>query len=357
MMRGSPEPSAAPATASAAVTIVKGACPHDCPDTCALDVHVKDGVALKVTGSAEHAPDRRRAVHQGRALHRAHLSPRSLAASAAPRRAQRAKGASSASAGRRRSRPIAGRLVRAGGARIPQQILPYSYAGTMGLVQGESMSQRFFHRLGASLLDRTICASAGTAGHEITLGSRIGIDMELADEAKLIIFWGCNADHLERAFLGARPGSQAPRRDAHRHRSVPLADRRKMPQAHRAAAGHRCRAGARADARADSRRSDRPRLRQPPHAGIRGACASACALYDPERVAAICGIAPLKIESLAHAYGTTRPALIRANYGMQRVRGGGMAMRNIACLPALVGAFRDAAGGMLLSTSRQFHDR
>jgi anaerobic selenocysteine-containing dehydrogenase len=78
-------------------------------------------------------------------------------------------------------------------AEDPQQILPYSYAGTMGLIQGESMAQRFFHRLGASLLDRTICASAGSAGHEITLGSRIGMDMELADDAKLIVFWGCNA--------------------------------------------------------------------------------------------------------------------------------------------------------------------
>ncbi len=75
----------------------------------------------------------------------------------------------------------------------PEQILPYSYAGTMGLVQGDSMSMRFFHKLGASFLDRTICASAGTAGHEITLGRRIGMDMELADEAKLIIFWGSNA--------------------------------------------------------------------------------------------------------------------------------------------------------------------
>jgi anaerobic selenocysteine-containing dehydrogenase len=76
--------------------------------------------------------------------------------------------------------------------------------------------------------------------------------------------------------------------------------------------------------------------------------------YDPGRVAAICGINAREIESLAHLYGTTRPALIRANYGMQRSRGGGMATRNIACLPALVGAFRDAAGGLLLSTSGNF---
>ena len=77
-------------------------------------------------------------------------------------------------------------------------------------------------------------------------------------------------------------------------------------------------------------------------------------LYDPAKVASICGIAPGEVESLARLYGTTRPALIRANYGMQRVRGGGMATRNIACLPALVGAFRDAAGGVLLSTGGNF---
>jgi anaerobic selenocysteine-containing dehydrogenase len=77
-------------------------------------------------------------------------------------------------------------------------------------------------------------------------------------------------------------------------------------------------------------------------------------LYDPARVAEICGIAAGEIEALAHLYGTTRPALIRANYGMQRARGGGMATRNIACLPALVGAFRDAAGGMFLSTGGNF---
>jgi len=78
------------------------------------------------------------------------------------------------------------------------------------------------------------------------------------------------------------------------------------------------------------------------------------ALYDPARVAAICGLRPAEIESLARLYGTTRPSLIRANYGMQRARGGGMATRNIACLPALTGAFRDAAGGILLSTGGNF---
>src|SRR5260370_5976996 len=76
--------------------------------------------------------------------------------------------------------------------------------------------------------------------------------------------------------------------------------------------------------------------------------------YGPARVAAICGITAGEIESLAHLYGTTRPSLIRANYGMQRARGGGMATRNVACLPALVGAFREPSGGILLSTGGNF---
>ena len=98
------------ASDAAAMTVVKGACPHDCPDTCALDVHVRDGVALKVTGSAEHAPDRRSALHQGGPLHRAHLPPGSLAASACGASARRGKGASRESVGRRRSPTMASRL-------------------------------------------------------------------------------------------------------------------------------------------------------------------------------------------------------------------------------------------------------
>src|SRR5271167_3004974 len=162
------------------IAIVKGACPHDCPDTCALDVHVKDGVALKVTGSAEHAPTAgvlctkvarytERTYHPDRLLYPLR------------RTGKKGEGRFERISWQEAINTIAERLA-AVAAEDPQQILPYSYAGTMGLVQGESMAQRFFHRLGASLLDRTICASAGSAGHKVTLGSRVGIDVEVADE-------------------------------------------------------------------------------------------------------------------------------------------------------------------------------
>src|SRR5882762_9667214 len=183
-------PDVAKATPSV-VTVVKGACPHDCPDTCALDVHVRDGIAIKVTGSAAHAPTAgvlctkvarytERTYHPDRLLH-----PLRRVGKKGEGRFERISWEEAITAIAQRLEPIA--------AEDPEQILPYSYAGTMGLVQGDSMSMRFFHKLGASFLDRTICASAGTAGHEITLGSRIGVDVELADEAKLIIFWGSNA--------------------------------------------------------------------------------------------------------------------------------------------------------------------
>jgi anaerobic selenocysteine-containing dehydrogenase len=244
--------------------------------------------------------------------------------------------------------------LKATAAEDPQQILPYSYAGTMGLVQGESMSMRFFHKLGASLLDRTICASAGTAGHEITLGSRIGVDVELADQAKLIIFWGSNAitssvHFWARAQEAKRHGATLVAIDPYRsltaekcHRHIAL-----LPGTDSALALGLMHVLIR-DGLIDRDYVERHTL------GFEGLRERARA-YDPSKVASICGVAAADVEWLAHLYGTTRPALIRANYGMQRARGGGMATRNIACLPALVGAFRDAAGGILLSTGGNFH--
>jgi anaerobic selenocysteine-containing dehydrogenase len=336
---------------ASSVTIVKGACPHDCPDTCALEVHVKDGVALKVSGSSAHAPTAgvlctkvarytERTYHPDRLLHPLRRTGRK-----GEGRFERISWDEAIAAVAARLRLLA--------AEDPQQILPYSYAGTMGLVQGESMSQRFFHRLGASLLDRTICASAGTAGHKITLGPSVGVDVEVADDAKLIVFWGCNAitssvHFWARAQEAKRRGATLIAIDPYRsltaekcHEHIAL-----LPGTDGALALGLMHVIVR-DGLADRDYVERHTL------GFDALC-ERVSPWDPKRVAGICGVSEREIESLARRYATTRPALIRANYGLQRVRGGGMAMRNIACLPALVGAFRDAAGGMFLSTSGNF---
>src|ERR1019366_1906012 len=333
------------------VTLVKGACPHDCPDTCALEVHVRNGVALKVTGSATHAPTAgvlctkvarytERTYHANRLLHPLR------------RVGRKGEGRFERITWDEAIGTIAQRLASIA-AQDPQQILPYSYAGTMGLIQGESMAQRFFHRLGASLLDRTICASAGSAGHEITLGSRIGMDMELADDAKLIVFWGCNAitssvHFWARAQHAKRRGATLVAVDPYRSLTaekchIHIAP---LPGTDAALALGIMHVLIR-DGLIDHDYVARHTLGITELRGRTGE-------YHPARVAAICGITAGEIESLARLYGATRPSLIRPNYGVQRARGGGMAMRNIACLPALVGAFRDAAGGLLLSTSGNF---
>jgi anaerobic selenocysteine-containing dehydrogenase len=333
------------------VRVVKGACPHDCPDTCALDVLVKDGVALKVSGSVEHGPTAgvlctkvarytERTYHPDRLLY-----PLRRVGKKGEGRFERITWDEAISTIARHLSALA--------AHDPEQILPYSYAGTMGLVQGESMSQRFFHRLGASLLDRTICASAGSAGHKITLGPGIGVDVEVAAEAKLIIFWGCNAitssvHFWARAQQAKRAGARLIAIDPYRSLTA--------EKCHTHIAPLPGTDGALALALMHVLIRDDLIDREYVEEYTLGfeELRERARLWDPGRAASICGIGAGEIESLAHLYGTTRPALIRANYGLQRVRGGGMAMRNIACLPALIGAFRNAAGGMFLSTSGNF---
>src|SRR6187399_2218397 len=172
--------------------IVRAACPHDCPDTCAMLVTVENGRAIEIKGAPDHPTTAGTLCTKvARYLDRTY-SPERIRY---PMRRVGAKGEG------RFARiswdealdEIATRFAAiAASADGPQAILPYSYAGTMGLLQGSSMDRRFFHRLGASLLDRTICATAGAAGCDITLGTRAAFDPETIVHARYIINWGSN---------------------------------------------------------------------------------------------------------------------------------------------------------------------
>jgi anaerobic selenocysteine-containing dehydrogenase len=229
-------------------------------------------------------------------------------------------------------------------------ILPYSYAGNMGLLQYGSMDRRFFHRLGASLLDRTICASAGKAGWVSVVGAALGMDVERFAESKLILIWGSNAiasnlHFWTRAQEAKRRGAKLVAIDPYRsataqkcHEHVAL-----LPGTDAALAYGLMHVLIR-DGLVDRDYVDRFTVGY-------DALASRAAEWTPARVAATCGIAAAQVEALARDYGTVRPAAIRLNYGMQRVAGGGNAVRAVACLPALTGAWREPAGGALLSSS------
>src|SRR6267143_1556652 len=170
--------------------LVRAACPHDCPDTCAMQITVENGVAVKVEGAKDHPfTAGTLCTKVARYLERTYSKDRVLFP-------QKRVGAKGRGEFERISWDEAldtiAEKFRAIEAEDPQGILPYDYAGTMGYVQWHSMGRRFFNRLGASRLDRTICSSAGKAGMRITLGGSLGMDPERFDEAKLILIWGSN---------------------------------------------------------------------------------------------------------------------------------------------------------------------
>jgi anaerobic selenocysteine-containing dehydrogenase len=245
---------------------------------------------------------------------------------------------------------IAARL-KALAAEDPQTILPCSYAGTMGMVQYSSMDRRFFHRLGASLLDRTLCSTAGKVGIKATLGGSVGMDPERFEEARLILLWGANPIvsnlHLwSRVQAAKRRGAKVIAIDPYRSLSAEKCTQHValMPGSDGALALGIMHVLIREEL-VDRDYIERYTL------GFAQLKARVLAEYAPERVAAICGLPVQTIVELARDYGRIKPAAIRLNYGMQRHAGGGIAARTIACLPALVGAWRDAAGGLVLSTS------
>src|SRR5438552_2928182 len=328
---------------------VRVACPHDCPDTCAMLVTVDDGVATKIKGDPN-APftDGTLCTKVSHYLERTY-SPDRL------RYPMKRTGKKGEGKFRRISwdealDEIAARL-KSLAADNPETILPCNYAGTMGMVQYSSMDRRFFYKLGATLVDRTLCSSAGKYGLKATLGGSVGMDPERFDEARLIILWGANPVvsnlHLwSRVQAAKRRGARVIAIDPYRSLSAEKCTQHiaLLPGTDGALALGMMHVLMR-EGLIDRDYVERCTL------GYEALEKRVLAEYPPERVAQLCGLAAADVVQLARDYGTTRPAAIRLNYGMQRHAGGGIAARTIACLPALVGAWRDPAGGIVLSTS------
>src|SRR6266446_2461049 len=338
---------------SSARTVVRGACPHDCPDTCALHVTVENGRAIKVEGDPEHpTTDGVLCTKVARYLERTYSDARVL--HPLQRIGKKGEGKFRRISWDAALDTIAARFGEiASSADGPQAIVPYSYAGTMGLLQYGSMDRRFFHKLGASLLDRTICSTAGKAGYVATIGASIGTDLEQFENARLILIWGSNTIvsnlHLwSRVQEAKRRGAKLIAIDPYRSLTAEKCHEHLAPLPGTDAAL----ALALMHVIIGENLYDRDyvakytlgfeRLRE----RVKD--------YPPEKVAKITGLAAGRIVALAREYAGTRPAAIRLNYGLQRHAGGGMAVRNILCLPALTGAWRDPAGGAVLSTGGFF---
>jgi len=331
--------------------LVRAACPHDCPDTCALQVTVENGVAVKVDGAKDHPfTSGTLCTKVARYLERTYSEQRLL--HPLMRVGAKGKGEFKRASWDEALDAIAGKF-RALVAEDPQAILPYDYAGNMGYVAWHSMGKRFFHRLGASLLERTICSSAGKAGLQITLGGSVGMDPERFDEAKLILIWGSNPIvsnlHLwSRVQEAKRRGAKVVAIDPYRSLTAEKCSEHLAPLPGTDGAL----ALAMMHVIIGEGRIDRDYV-QRYTLGFEQ-LKERVLDYPPEKVGRIAGLPPERIVALAREYASVRPAAIRLNYGMQRCAGGGAAARAIACLPALVGAWRDPAGGVVLSTAGFF---
>ena len=352
-----------------ALHTVHATCSLDCPDSCGVLVTVNEaGRAVKVQGDPAHPVTRGFLCGKvARYLDRVYAPDRLLYPMR--RRADVRKGplvrGRELEAFERVSwdealAEIGSRLLAIAAEWGPESVLPYSYAGTIGQLGYGSMDRRFFHRLGASQLDRTICASAGGAALQAVYGVKLGTVPQDFAHAGLVIAWGANIHgnniHLWPFIEEARrSGARLVVIDPYRTRTAALADQHLAinPGTDALLALGLMHVIFREGL------EDRQYLAACTHGSDELRAHALREEHAPAAVAAATGLAAETIETLARDYATVqkrtgRPAVIRVNYGVQRSENGGTAARAIAMLPLMTGAWKQQGGGLLLSTSGSF---
>jgi len=338
-------------------SVVHAACPHDCPDACGVLITVEDGRATKLQGDPAHPVTRGfLCAKVTKYLDRVYSPDRVLY----PMRRVAAKGE-----GRRNGEDfvriswdealdeIASRFQRISAEFGPEAILPYSYGGTLGVLNGGSMDRRFFHKLGASQLERAICSAAGEAGLKSVLGIKMGTEPEQFRDSRYIIAWASNVHgnnvHLWPFITEARrKGAKLVVIDPYKTRTAAVADWYLPINPGTDAAL----ALAMMHVIINEKLYDEDYVAR--YTLGFNELRAKVQEYPPERAAQWTGISAEDIRKLAREYATTGPAVIRLNYGVQRSERGGMATRTVAMLPCLTGSWKDVGGGLQMSLSGSF---
>ena len=327
---------------------VRAACPHDCPDACGLLVDVEGGRALSVRGDPAHPYSRGTLCAKMSRHERTVHSPLRLTA---PLLRAGAKGQG-------KFRPVSWddalelvaerwkAIIAEHGA---EAILPYSYGGTMGLVQRHA-GHALFHLLGASRLDRTICSPAKGVGWRAVMGETLGPHPDEVLSSDLVILWGINAvatsiHFAERAKQARRGGAEVWLVETYRTATAPVADRVFLvrPGTDGALSLGMMHVLAREEL------VDRDFLAG--HVlGFDELAREVLPRFPPGRVARLTGLAPEAVEEMAKRYAGARAPFIRLGSGLSRYGNGAMTVRAIACLPAVVGAWAEPGGGLLSSS-------
>jgi len=323
----------------------RAVCPLDCPDTCGLRVEINHGRVTKVSGDPEH-PYTRGFICAKMRHYPELLYSRERILTPLKRSGPKGSGLFTPISWAEALQTIAGRWQEIIDHYGPAAILPYSYAGVMGLLQ-RNAGHAFFHRLGAAELLRTICSPAAEAGWQQVLGQTWGTDPETVVDADLVIIWGMNPASTSIHFLSLvqqarQRGARLIVIDAYRTRTAAIADEVILvrPGSDAALALGMMQVLAAGDL------VDRGFIAA--HVGgYEELCTQVLPAYSPARAAALTGVPAATIIALARAYSCARAPFIRIGHGFSRHRQGGMAARLIASLPALVGAYGKHGGGAL----------
>ena len=325
--------------------LVVGACPHDCPDTCSMLMTVEDNRLASVRGNPDQPFTRGRlCVKVNNYQDRVHSDARILH----PLRRRGAKGSGQferitwedalAEIGSRWRNIIS--------EHGPQSILPYSYLGAMGILNGLTVGDPFFNHLGATISERTFCDSGSCTAYAMTIGHTAGVDPESFVYSKYIILWACNtlstnSHHWPFIREAQKKGGKVVVIDPVQTRTARQADWhiRIRPGTDAALAlammNVIIQENLTDDDYIDKYTTGYEELKQ------------RVVEYSPEKVAKITDVPADDIRELARAYALTPPAVIRIGVAIERHAGGGQAVRAIASLPALIGSWRHPGGGLL----------
>ncbi|MTH54802.1 molybdopterin-dependent oxidoreductase [Bacillus mangrovi] len=329
--------------------IVKSVCSLDCPDQCGLLIHKENGRISKIEGDPDHPVTRGSICNKVRHMGERLYDPKRLVY---PMKRTGKKGEGQFE---RISWEEAVHLIHSRWKSLieeegPESILPYSFYGNMGLLNAEGMDRRFFHQLGASRLDRAICNAAGSAGYNYTMGGSFGTDPEDTIHSKLIILWGINAvstnmHQMTLALKARKNGAKIVVIDVHNNQTGRMADWfiPILPGTDSALAlgmmhilfEKKFTVPEFLESWTTGHEELRKHVRQ----------------YDPDTVSAITGVPREDLYQLARMYGEISPSFIRIGNGLQHHDNGGMAVRTIACLPALTGQWLHKGGGALKGNS------
>ena len=338
---------------NAKAEVVRGACHHDCPDACAWEVTAQGGQLVKIEGAKRHPYTHGELCGKmNRFLDDVVLNPARLLYPL-KRIGAKGQGKFQRVSWDQALDDVAARLKRIIQESGATAILPYSDAGTIGLVQSSSLDRRFFARLGASRLEENICGGATEAGWKATLGTGAGILPEDIVHSKFIIIWGANpavtAPHSWRFVEQARsrgakivtidPLRSLSAEGSHVHlQLIPGTDAALALGMMHVIVQENLYDHDFVEKHTIGFAPLRERLRE----------------YPPQRAAELTGLKVTDIVATARAYAKAKPSTIRTLIGMEHRANGAMTFRTVTCLPALTGAWRERGGGMLGTTSQLF---